>query len=256
MRAERFEILNEKEERLTGLITTEHPRKRQPALLILNGFLDTMESSWVKRLARLSKEGYVTVRFDYTYGFGSGSGTPAAFTLSNQVGDATRVLDYLTRRGYVTPERIAVAGHCFGGMAAILLAAFEKRVKAVIAISTPFRFLETRVTRLGDREMARSRLKRYFHLLHEGREVRIDYTFFEDGLKKDMTRAVRNLTQPLLLIHGSADESVPLADAEEIYERAPGKKELHLLEGMAHHPTDLDLKRILPLVNAFLGKHV
>ncbi len=259
MPAERFEIMNEKEQLLRGVIETEHPRKRQPVVLFLNGFLDTMETAVKLRTAEaFRKAGYVTVRFDYTYGFGEGSGDASGFTLSHQVKDIERVVDHATRRGYVDPARIALIGHCFGSMAAILFAAFDERVKALILLSTPYWFEDTGVTRMGDRELARIRLKRYFHLHSErlGKEVRIDYTFFEDGQKKDMARAVRNLRQPALLVHGSQDESIPPENSEEILRRLPGEKELRLVEGMGHHLGEADLDELQPDFLAFLKKHL
>ncbi len=259
MASERFQLLNEKEQSITGVIETEHPRKKQPAVIILNGFLDTMESPRKKRLAALfRKDGYVTVRFDYAYGFGTGSGEVAMFTLTNQVQDTEQVIAHVMRRGYVDADRIVLLGHCFGSMGAILLSAFDERVKALVALSTPYWFHDTDVTRLEERELARIRLKRYFHLFSEnlGKEVRIDYSFFEDGAKKDMARAVRNLRQPLLLIHGRQDASIPVANSQEIYDRTPGEKELHIAEAMAHQPTEKDVTEFYPVVKAFLKKHL
>ncbi len=251
MVSETFELENEKEQTLSGIIETEHPRKKQPAIIFLNGFLDTMEMPAKQKLAAAFREaGYVTVRFDYTYGFGKGSGDVSFFTLSNQKADILRVLDYVSRRGYVDSERIATIGHCFGSMAGILTAAFEPRIKALIGLSTPYWFTDTGVTRVDERDLFRFRLKRYFHLEHP--EVRIDYTFFEDGQQQDMARAVRNLQQPLLLVHGLKDESIPPANSEEIAQRAQGKMRLELVESMAHEPSWNDLKKLQPLFLEFL----
>ncbi len=259
MVSERFEVLNEKEQSLVGVIETDHPRKQQPVAIILNGFLDTMETGQKKLLSKMLRaDGFVTVRFDYTYGFGNGTGDVSFFTLTNQVQDVERVIDHATRRGYVDPSKVVLLGHCFGGMGAILLAAFDERVSAVVSISTPYWFEDTKVTRMPDRDLSRMRLKRYFHLHSKrlGKEVRVDYTFFEDGMKKDMARAVRNLEQPLLLIHGENDASIPLANAEEIYNRVPGKKYLEVVDGMEHDPDDPQVKKMYPLIKDFLKKHI
>jgi len=259
MVSERFEMLNEKEQSLAGVIETAHPRKKQPAIIFLNGFLDTMDSPAKLPLAEaFQKAGYVTVRFDYTYGFGEGSGDRSFFTLSNQVQDITQVVDHVTRRGYVDPDKVVLIGHCFGSMAAILFAAFDDRVKALITISTPFWFSDTRVTRMDEHDLSRIRLKRYFHLYSSKieKEVRIDYTFFEDGLKKDMARAVRNLQQPILLVHGEHDESIPVENSEEIASRVPGEKQLEIVPGLGHNPEWKDLKKLLPLFLGFLKKRL
>lgn len=259
MSSERFQIVNEKDHALNGIIETAHPKKRQPAIIFLNGFLDTMESSRKKLLVELfQKDGFVTVRFDYTFGFGAGSGDIASFTLSSQMADISRVIDYVVRRGYVDPEKVILFGHCYGGMAGILQAAFDDRVTLFVSLSAPYEFSDTQLTRFEENELNRMRLKRYFHIYSDAleREVRIDYHFFEDGMKKDMARAVRNFRQPILVIHGGNDESIPLRNAEEIYNRVAGPRELYIVKGMGHHPTLKDIKELFPVVRAFIKKHL
>lgn len=259
MVSERFEILNEKEETLHGIIETDKPRSKQPIAIIMNGFLDTKDTAPKNALSELLRnEGYVVVRFDYTYGFGEGSGDVSKFTITHVVEDTTRVIDHATRRGYANPDKIVLIGHCFGAMGAIFLAAFEDRVKAVVGISVPYWFEDTKVTKFEDRELSRMKLKRYFHLHTERRDedIRVDYTFIEDGLKKDMARAVRNLEQPLLLIHGALDESISVENAQEIYDRAPGVKNLEIIEGMRHDPDTRAVKKLYPLIKTFLKKHL
>lgn len=258
MPSEKFEIQNEKELVLRGVIESDNPRKKQPAVIFLNGFLDTMDTPWKQQLAAdLRKEGYVTVGFDYAWGFGTGAGQASKFTLTNQVKDAERVIDHVTRRAYVKEGKIVVVGHCFGGMGCILLGAFDERVAAVVSMSSPYDFSDTRATRFDERDMTRIRLKRYFHLCgDDDEEVRIDYSFFEDGLKKDMARATRNLTQPILITHGRKDPSIPVSNAQEIYNRVAGKKQLEILSGMEHHPTDSDMKVLLPMIKDFLKKNL
>jgi pimeloyl-ACP methyl ester carboxylesterase len=256
---EKFEILNEKEERLSGVIETDHPKKKQPVVIFLNGFLDTAETPAKRKVAALlRKDGFVTVLFDYTYGFGQGSGNIANFTLTNQVADTEKVVDYVRRRGYIDQNRIILLGHCFGGMAAILYSAFDAHSAAVIAISTPYDFEDTRVTRMDERERSRIKLKRYFHLFSDNlnQEVRIDYAFLEDGSRKDMARAVRNLKKPTLIVHGRRDASIPTNNAQEIFDRLPGPKELQIIEGMEHTIAERDLKELYPAMRAFLKKHL
>lgn len=259
MVVETFEILNEKEKRLVGTIETAHPRKRQPAVILLNGFIDHMETRPKKQIAKeLLAQGYVVVRFDYTHGFGKGDGTPARFTITNQVEDTQRVIEHVLRRGYVDPDRLVLFGYCFGGMAAIMLGAFDKRVKAVVTLSSPYEFFDTSVTRMTDHDMSRVRLKRYFHLTtpFSEQEERIDYLFLEDGERRDMPRAVRNLNQPLLVMHGDKDERVPIEHAHEIHERSPGKKQFEIIAGMEHAPTPKQVKAALDHTLAFLKKHL
>lgn len=259
MPLERFEIQNEKEFLLQGVIETKAPRKRQPVIIFVNGFLDTMDGRGKTTLTKkFLADNYVVVRFDYTYGFGQGSGDPAKFTLSNAVADLERVIEHVMRRGYVDPDRIVLFGYCFGGMASVMLSAFDKRIKAVVTVSCPFEFTDTSLTRKSDHEMSRIKLKRYYHIStpFAEQEQRVDYSFFEDGQRRDMPRAVRNLDQPLLIVHGADDEKIPTENAEEIQARSPGKTELELFEGVQHEPSGRQLTTIYKRVQEFLKKHL
>lgn len=254
MPSETFSLANEKEELLHGIIETDQPRKKQPAVIFLNGLLGTAESPWRVKLAeKLRKLGFVTVRFDYAYGFGQGSGDPSKFTLGSQVADAQRVLEHTLRRSYVN-DNVALIGHCFGGAGALLMAAFEERITALVIISTPYQMTDTRVTRFDEREMSRIRLKRYFHMCANTSEVRVDYAFFEDAMKKDMARATRNIKQPILIMHGEQDESIPMENSQEIFDRIHSEKQLKMIKGMGHQMTGTPLKQTNKLITEFLQK--
>jgi fermentation-respiration switch protein FrsA (DUF1100 family) len=47
-------------------------------------------------------------------------------------------------------------------------------------------------------------------------------------------RRVRDLSAPLLVIHGDRDEIVPLAHAEALFEAASDPKRLQIIEGVGH----------------------
>jgi dipeptidyl aminopeptidase/acylaminoacyl peptidase len=51
------------------------------------------------------------------------------------------------------------------------------------------------------------------------------------------------VTQPLCLIHGDADDSVPVEHSRQIHERARGDKVLHVLPGAPHCPWDSPFER-------------
>jgi pimeloyl-ACP methyl ester carboxylesterase len=45
----------------------------------------------------------------------------------------------------------------------------------------------------------------------------------------------QGVTCPVLLLHGTADNRVLVAEVESIHRRLAGEKELHLFEGLGHH---------------------
>ncbi|MEO8379538.1 MAG: alpha/beta fold hydrolase [Acidobacteriota bacterium] len=50
----------------------------------------------------------------------------------------------------------------------------------------------------------------------------------------DTLRVIRDLTVPLLVMHGTADETVPFPMSGELYEACPTRKRIHIVEGALH----------------------
>ena len=53
-----------------------------------------------------------------------------------------------------------------------------------------------------------------------------------------MAKAVRELSCPLLIVHGSLDEQVPLSHAEVLYENANEPKNFQIIEDGDHRLTN------------------
>jgi dipeptidyl aminopeptidase/acylaminoacyl peptidase len=64
-----------------------------------------------------------------------------------------------------------------------------------------------------------------------------------DFSKYDVITAVKELHCPLLIIHGSRDEQVPLSHAEVLYENANEPKNFQIIEGGDHRLTNLSHRR-------------
>jgi fermentation-respiration switch protein FrsA (DUF1100 family) len=72
--------------------------------------------------------------------------------------------------------------------------------------------------------------------------------------KFDSIRHIGSIQSPLLIIHGEADEIIPVANAKLLFEAAPEPKRL-VLYPHAHH-TDFSMEQILkPLADYILLKH-
>ncbi len=64
------------------------------------------------------------------------------------------------------------------------------------------------------------------------------YAQAETGFRPDQVRPIDRISlvspRPLLLVHGTADETVPVAKAERLYRAARAPKELWLVPGASH----------------------
>jgi len=147
--------------------------------------------------------------FDYR-GYGKSEGTPSE---KGTYLDSRAVIEYLSSRPDVDPERIAYMGHSLGAAVAIELALNQPPMAMVLV--SPFASV---------RDMANLTLP----FPPAGWLVRNHYD--------NLTR-IRQLNVPLLVLHGDQDKTVPISQGRKLYEAANEPKMFQALEGAAHNDT-------------------
>ena len=175
--------------------------------------------------AALRRAGFSVV----VYGWRGTPGSDAApHTLgANECRDLTAVLDAV--RGRRGPVPIGLLGYSMGGAGSISGGADDPGVRAVCADSAfadPVSLLEERIGHrlhlpaavLADPVMA-------LMARHAGARL-ADFS--------PITAVARLAPRPLLLIHGDADASVPVENAQRLYAAAGGPKELWIIPGVGH----------------------
>jgi 2,6-dihydroxypseudooxynicotine hydrolase len=164
--------------------------------------MDTNESVFLAR-------GMATLTFD---GPGQGEGE-YDFAIRGDYEAAVRsVLDYLETRGDVDAGRVGLWGVSLGGYYAPRAAAFEKRVRACIALSGPFDWVEF-FDQLPD-------LTR--HTFRVRSKSRNDAEARERAATLTLKGVAPNITCPLFVVAGKQDRIVPWQEAERLAAAASG----------------------------------
>ena len=181
----------------------------------------------------LHAAGFHTLLFDVR---GHGENPPEVLPISGgEFGaDAAAAVAFLRRRPEVT--RVGLLGHSMGAVGAVLAAAAEPGVAALVATAIPAhpRLLTRRTFQLaglripGPVAQPLAWLTVRVYLRPRGhRPARVN-----------ALRAIRRFPGPLLVIHGSADEIVPLRHAELLLRsaraRPGGEAELLVIPGGRH----------------------
>jgi putative redox protein len=198
--------------------------------------------------ARLAALGYASLRFDFSY-VGESAGRFEDLTISGEVDDLGGACDELRRRG---AGDLALVGSSLGGTVALLYAARDPRVRALVtiaAVSRPLGIVErlgpARVEawrRTGYREEATGRLKR---------------DFLDDLARHDVLGAARALRAVTLVTHGDADDVVPVGDAHALYAALPDPKALAVTAGCDHRYSDPShLEALLARTVAWVTTHL
>jgi pimeloyl-ACP methyl ester carboxylesterase len=232
--------------------------------VICHGFKGYMDYGFLPRLAdEAARQGVRTHRFNFSH-----SGVTRDFetfarpdlferdTWMKQVHDLTRVIDTQTDAG----RPLVVFGHSRGGVTALLTAAgLADRVAAVITAATPadaVRLDPPQRKQLLDEGRIPSPSGRTGQRLHVGRDW---LTQIEaDPPAHDPLAAARRFPGSLLMLHGSADTTVPVEDLARYREQRPDAA-CHVIDGANHvfdAPNPLPDDAPLPKATAALFDHV
>lgn len=171
------------------------------------------------------RAGFNVLLFDY-HGHGAGRGAPVTLAY-RELHDFFAALDYTQRR--IPQARIGVLGFSMGGAIAILGAAQRPEVRVVVADS-PFATHHDvvshnvqRVIRIPGQPFAS--ISDYFLLRSAGYR----------GRDVAPIRVIDKLAgRPLLLIHGTDDDMIPVSHAHRLFEAAHEPKELWITPGANH----------------------
>jgi pimeloyl-ACP methyl ester carboxylesterase len=177
-------------------------RPGAPAIVLLHGY--PAEKADLLPLAGALAGEFTTLLVDHRY-FGESEGR--ATTLGHRErGDLKRVLDFLEARGVAG---VGVFGFSLGGAVALLTAAEDARVRAIVAYA-PFADLRT----LGHQLYAWMWLVRYPFV--ETMLLWSRLAFGADISRPTPLDAAGHLRIPVWLVHSRTDEQIPFSHAERL----------------------------------------
>jgi len=275
-----FQIPGAKNEIIRGDVhlPADDPGEPLPLLLVLHGFKGYKDYGFFPYLTeRLADAGHVTVRFNFSHSGidddPSTFGRPDLFerdSWSNQLADVGCVMaaaesGTLPHADRMDLSRIAVLGHSRGGVTALLTAGSDRRVRAVVSLSAP-----SGTDSLTDEHKQIIREQGYIvsPSSRTGQDLRVGRAWLEDlernADRLDLLAAVARIDAPLLIVHGTADASVPVACAEAIAAAYRGRAEPLRIEGAGHtfnctNPfggPPPELAELLDAVQSFLAREL
>ena len=197
---------------------------------------------------RLFDRGFMVLAFDMRgHGESDGDQLSAGYF---EKWDVLGAYDFLVERG-VSPGSIGVLGWSMGGATALLAAAEEPEVRAVVADSA-FAHVRDMIAQ----ETARTTVfpKWAVPLFIPGMEVMTDILYGIDVGAVAPEQASATLGYPILVIHGDADSRIPIEQSIRVHASAPEGSELWVLPNSDHADGFLDAPdEYVERVNAYLN---
>jgi fermentation-respiration switch protein FrsA (DUF1100 family) len=216
------------------------------AVVVCHGFKGFRTWGFFPAVARaLARAGHAAVTFDFSRnGVGADGVDFSALELfrenthTRDVDEIRMVLDAL-RGGTLTrraPLRIGLFGHSRGGGEAILAAAEDPRVDALVTWASiadiPARWTAEQAAAWERGETVEIANQRTGQMMPIGPAYWRDVQMNRERL--DIGRAAASLTIPWLIVHGEDDASVPAEEGRALFDAAGEETELLLVEGTGH----------------------
>lgn len=212
-------------------------------VVVCHGFKGFAHWAFFPYLARaIAEHGMRAITFDFS---GNGVGedrenfsTLEEFetnTFTQELADLDQVINESRRRGWID-RAFGLFGHSRGGGAAILHTSRDPDVAALAtwaAISTTFRWAPVQVAEWRERGYTD------IHNARTGQNMRLGTAILDEvealgNSILDISAAARRISVPWLIVHGDADETVPVSEGELLSELSPGRSTLWTVEGAGH----------------------
>lgn len=209
---------------LAGILRKPAGIEKPPVVVMAVGLDSTKEEGDAYETPFLAR-GMATLIFD---GPGQGEGQYDFAIRGDYEVPVKAVIDYVETRSDLAAKRIGMWGVSLGGYYAPRAAAFEKRIKACIALGGPFNWganWDNLPALTREAFTARSHAK-------SEQEAR------ENANTLSLEGIAQNITCPLFIVNGRLDRIVPATDAERLAREAKGSVTLMMIEDGNHIATN------------------
>jgi alpha-beta hydrolase superfamily lysophospholipase len=192
----------------------------------------------------LSDRGIAVLRLD-DRGIGSSNGNPMTSTSADFADDIRAAVAYLQSRHEIDPSRIALLGHSEGAIIAPMVAANDKRIRAIVLLAGPAdngrKIIEYQQRYSIDHDTAiatdtrRATYKMAAATLDSAAAMNPWLKFF---LSYTPNTTARKVKVPVLILQGATDRQVPAEQAEKLADaiRAGGNRDVtvRVFPGLNH----------------------
>lgn len=227
---ERVRLSSSDGRRIAGILH-KPPQHSTRGVVVVHGYFSSKEGGVSRYTPLLAEAGMYALRIDLA-GHGESEGDIATATVSDWIEDVEAALDLLDAQGC---EELCLVGSSMGGLVCLATAHKHPHIERM-ALRAPVSDLPRQWTeRYGEEAMRRWKQTGSFdYPLKDGGSVALNHKVIEDAARHVMTEQANAIVTPTLILHGDADEMVPLHFSEELV-RDWDAATLQVIRGADHH---------------------
>ena len=193
------------------------------AVVVAHGFTSTKDHPSVVALGdELSAQGFAVVAFD-----GRGHGASEGLCTLGAEED----LDVAAAVGHARTmcPRVVAVGSSMGAIAVLRYGTRDPDLAGVVSVSAPARWRIHSARSVVAVVMTRTRFGR--DVVRRRNAVRLAPRWARTAAPQDLAAS---LACPVVIVHGTRDRFIPVAEAERLYARAGTNRRLDIVPGMGH----------------------
>lgn len=234
---EKFEIKNREGKKV--VVVVDKTSNQKGLVFVMHGLGGFKEQKHIQTFAQVFKKNdFTVVTFDTTNTIGGESeGEYEKATITNYHADLEDVINWSATQNWYQ-EPFYLVGHSLGAISIALFAKdYPEKVAGLAPISTVVSGIlsaETEKHKDGLEEWKKTGWQIRESATRPGLIKRLPWSHMEDRMKYDLLQDASKLTMPVLLIVGELDDGTPPKHQKMLFDKLPGKKEMHIIKGAPH----------------------
>jgi len=240
---------NSKGQKIAGVLHNPE-NKTNSIVIITHGSCSTKDRKRLIDAAEsYSKEGISALRFDFG---GCGESYEDGITINGEVSDLKSAIKFVKDNGY---QNIGLQGESLSGF--VFSIAYTPEIKTMV-LWAPFTENTDRLEEVLEQDKlngAGLEEKGYVIKVKHGRDYKIPKQYFEERLAVNQKEMLSKIKSPILIIHGDADDCVPLEASREAIQYLPEGSKLEVIKG-GSHTLDDKIEEVISLSANWFKEHL
>ena len=217
---------------ISGQLYLPDSQAPYPTVCVCHGIPDRIhdpnDKGYPLLAERICRQGFAVLIFNFR-GTGPSGGN---FDILGWTRDLKAVIDYLWTLPEVDKSHLSLLGYSGGAAVSIYVAAQDTRISCVAVCACPAEF--TFVTEVGEPQAVVDHFRSIGTIRDENFPSSAEEWLNNFRLVRPIEYVAGINPRPLLLVHGSQDETVAVSHAHRLYDTAGEPKRLIIIDGAGH----------------------